>query len=103
MAPARLVEPSASTRAIATARDWPAKALEPFYELFTCHVERSDVRVAISREYDRKPHPAADEAIETVWKAKVAAAEASGGRLFDKSKFRMHRIRWAGEDGDEAS
>ena len=42
--------------------------------------------------------------------AKLAKAKASGGRLFDQSKFRLHGIVWAGDEtlggdglGDDAA
>lgn len=52
---------------------------------------KSHLKVSLLPCHDRRPHPS-DEQIEAAWQAKLAKATASGGRLFDASKFRLHRI-----------
>ena len=100
----RRVEPSRATCALAAEAGWPERALEPYYELFTLAgassavqggVALSEVVVSLSRAHDRAPHPLADSQIEATWTAKLAAAEARGGRLFNATKFRLSRIAWS--------
>jgi hypothetical protein len=57
-------------------------------------VAAADVRVRLSKDYDRRSHPT-DERISSRWAEKLAAA--NGRRLFDKSKFRLEAITWMDE------
>ena len=82
--------------------EWPNKALEPYALLLAPRqrpvpIER--VRVALRQGHDRTPH-ASDAMIEVAWQSKLAKAQATGGKLFDLSKFRLHHIAWASSDGD---
>jgi hypothetical protein len=93
--------PSSEYASAAAAKDWPAKALEPFTLLLappiqSCGVPKSRLRVSLRPAHDRRPHRSDKVTIERVWQAKLEKAKASGGRLFDQSKFRLHRIGWAG-------
>ena len=78
-------------------------AIEPFTSLLTMAgagimtrggVAADAMRVSLEPANDRRPH-ASDANLEAVWEAKLEAANASGGRLFDMSKFRLHRIGWS--------
>lgn len=81
----------------------PAKALEPFRMLWSLEgaaasvrlgVPRARARVALAPAHDRHAHPS-DGAIDCVWRARLEATAATGGKLFDASKFRLRRVRWA--------
>ena len=101
--------PSAAAIALAAARGWPGKAVEPYASLLTLQgagpglrsgVPKARVRVVFSPAHDRRPHRS-DANIEAVWSRRLAAAEASGGRLFDMSKFRLARIGWSDRRCDQ--
>lgn len=88
---------------------WPAQAFEPFTLLLTLAgaapalrsgVQAAQVRVDFSPAHDRTAH-AHDDEIDATWNRRLAAAKASGGKLFDMSKFRLHRIGWSGRGGEE--
>ena len=100
--PLSLAFPTGAAAVRAAAQGWPTKALEPYLPLLTLAgadatvlggVTAARVRVSFAPAHDRRPH-AADAEIEAVWRRRLAQAEASGGRLFDQSKFRLQRIGW---------
>ena len=82
---------------------WPARAFEGFTLMMTLKdapsrvlragVPASAVHVSLSAEHDRVPH-ASDEEIDKAWNDRLAKVRASGGKLFDASKFRLRRIGW---------
>ena len=81
---------------------WPRKALEPYTLLFTPTspargaAARAQLRVTLAPQHDRRTHPTDVTRIERVWESKLTRAAASGGKLFDQSKFRLHAIKWTG-------
>ena len=70
---------------------------EPFTLLLTLPRPASAdrVRVVFSRSFDRKQHAGDEANIGAAW----AAATAKNPRIFDGSKFRLHRATEAGGDG----
>ena len=79
--------PSAAVIALAAARGWPRKAVEPYASLLTLQgagpvvrsgVPKARVRVVFSPAHDRRSHRS-DANIEAVWCQRLAAAEATGG------------------------
>lgn len=109
------VHPSDRYAAVAAARNWPMKAVEPYTLLIGPPpsgkgIPKSRLHVSLRHEHDRKPHVSDAATMDRVWSAKLAKAKASGGRLFDQSKFRLHGIVWAGDEtlggdggGDDAA
>jgi hypothetical protein len=104
--PFKLVSPSQTYSALAMEREWPAKASEPYYELFSLAdagesarggMRMTHVRVALAPAHDRRSH-ASDSAIDDLWEAKLKEATARGGTLFDASKFRLQHIGWADDN-----
>lgn len=72
----------------------PPAADEPFELLLSGVVAAaSDVHVVLHPHADRRPHHTMDARLEAVWQERLAAAASSGGKLFDATKFRLHRIR----------
>ena len=81
-------------RTAAVKHNWPARAFEPFKPLLTladapldlfAGVPTSRVRVDLNAHNDRKKHPDTDAAIDATWAARLAKAEASGGKLCDQT------------------
>ena len=100
----KVITPPSALAARAAAEGWPDKALEPYIRLMTLSdappsmrggVPASHVSVSFGAQNDRLAYPGDVDEIEAVWTRRLAAAQASGGKLFDMSKFRLRRIHWA--------